>query len=275
MAYVFTADDAQTIANAVVKYLRKEKYKVSFETALSASAPFRTTLLAKRNNLTVLIDAQKSPNYGGSLQGLARWLGAERKYCELYLATHIDAYIRSGLLTELERDGVGLIVVDDNSAVSVSQKPRNPALVITPDPTLKFGKCKEEVLGSINKFNSINRKDGLRDMCEIVERLTEEVAVSAARKGYIRQTESEVRAKSWSEQINILASQDAYAPGHKRLLSETLKTDLQSFRGARNLIDHKVRTKREDEKRQRQFAERMMMGPRLVVDLMSLKRKVK
>jgi hypothetical protein len=275
MAYVFTPDDAQTIADAIVKYLRKQKCEVSFETALSDNAPYRTTLLAKRNDLIILIEAQKSPNYGGSLQGLARWLGAERKYCELYLATDADAYMQGGLLTELERDGVGLMLVDDTSTVSTSQKPRNPALVITPDPTLRFGKCKEEVRESINKFNSINRKDGLRDMCEIVEKLTEEVAVFATKKGYINRTEAQVRAMNWSEQINILAAQNVCTPSHQPLLSEGLKTDLHSFRGARNLIDHKVKTKREDEKRQKQFAERMMMGPRLVAELVSLKRQVK
>ena len=59
------------------------------------------------------------------------------------------------------------------------------------------------------------------------------------------------------------------------IVTGIFKNDLHSFRGARNLVDHKVRGKRDDVKRQKQFAERMMQGPRLVSELVSLQRKVK
>jgi len=84
-----------------------------------------------------------------------------------------------------------------------------------------------------------------------------------------------VQAKDWSEQIDTLGSFNAYNAGHQPVVDNTLKADLHSFRGARNLVDHKVHGKRAESKRQMQFAERMMQGPRLMAELLSLQRKVK
>jgi hypothetical protein len=70
-------------------------------------------------------------------------------------------------------------------------------------------------------------------------------------------------------------SQKPCSPGKSPIVGSTLKDDLHSFRGARNLLDHKVTNKREDTKRQQQFAERMMQGPRLVAELVSLNRKLR
>ncbi len=81
--------------------------------------------------------------------------------------------------------------------------------------------------------------------------------------------------KDWSGQINELARREVYNGPHEPLIIPTLKDDLQSFRGARNLVDHKVRSAREDKLRQKQFAERMTQGPRLASDLLALKRRVK
>jgi hypothetical protein len=85
----------------------------------------------------------------------------------------------------MKRDGVGLLVVDASGVVVESQKARNPALVVTPEPTLRYGDCKQEVAEAIKKFNDVDRKDGLRDMCEIVERETEELALRAVKKNWL------------------------------------------------------------------------------------------
>jgi hypothetical protein len=84
-----------------------------------------------------------------------------------------------------------------------------------------------------------------------------------------------IKAKDWSSQIDTLASKHAYTPGMDPIVSTIFKNDLHSFRGARNLVDHKERGKRDDANRQKQFAERMMQGARLVAELVSLQRKVK
>jgi hypothetical protein len=140
---------------------------------------------------------------------------------------------------------------------------------------LRFGECRAEVTNSVKKFNDVDRKDGLRDMCEIVERKTESLAIRAVRAGWVTMGEAAVRGMDWSTQINMLASINSYHPGKNPVIDQTMKDDLHSFRGARNLVDHKVPNKREDAKRQKQFAERMLQGPRLVSDLVALQRKVK
>ena len=87
--------------------------------------------------------------------------------------------------------------------------------------------------------------------------------------------EADFKGKDWASQINELARWEVYNPPHGPVISPSLKDDLQSFRGARNLVDHKVRSGREDTSRQRQFAERMMQGPRLVAVLVSIKRRIR
>jgi hypothetical protein len=251
---------------------------VNVEVARWEDIPLRTTLTAEKSGLTILVETQGTPNYNAAARSLAVWLAARRSYAQFYLATESEALAEAGMLDEMRKDGVGLLVVNNNGTVSESIVARNAALVITPDPTLKYGKCKAEVLAAVMKFNNVNRKDGLRDMCEIVERETETLAVIAVRKSKLNPNITEksiTEDKDWSEQINTLASATAYRTGCRPILEDKLKTDLHSFRGARNLIDHKARNKTEDKKRQMQFAERMMQGPRLVAELVSLQRKIK
>jgi hypothetical protein len=175
----------------------------------------------------------------------------------------------------MKQDGVGLLVVGVAGDVATPHRARNPALVVTPDPSLKYGRCKPEVLAAVQKFNDVDRKDGLRDMCELVERETETLALLCVKKGLLRMDAKAVLAKDWSEQIDTLASINAYNAGHQPLVVNIFKADLHSFRGARNLVDHKVQGKRAEAKRQMQFAERMMQGPRLIAEILSLQRKVK
>ena len=114
-------------------------------------------------------------------------------------------------------------------------------------------------------------------MCEIVEGEVNGLAVRAARKKYLKKGVGFIEGCDFSTQINYLASKDTYAMyvNCSPIISQNFKNDLHSFRGARNLVDHPVKGKRENVKRQKQFHERMVQGPRLVSELVSLKRKVK
>ncbi len=278
MKFVFTKDtpdEAKRSALAVAKYLSKLGLKVRTQAPGWSDAPYRTTLLGVRSGLQILVEAQGSLNYSAVLKKFLAWLAIGRHYAELYLATTSDTALEAvGTLAEMKKDGVGLLLVDEGGGVSVHQVARNQALVVTPDPTLRYGECKAEVLAAVRKFNDTDRKDGLRDMCELVERETERLALLAVRRGYLNKTEQEVKGMDWETQINVLAAKGAYHTGHVPILEHTLKTDLLSFKGARNLLDHKTRGKREDASRERQFAERMMQGPRLVAEIGILKRKV-
>lgn len=274
MKFTLTPGEAWPVAEAIAKLFRKRRAKIKVETALANGAPYRTTLVVFEHGKAILIETQGTLTYGRTLQELASWLSSRREYCELFLATSSEGSIPVGLLSQLQHDGVGLMIVDDDGVVKIEKAPRNPALVVTPDPTLAYGECKKAVTSAVEKFNNVDRKDGLRDMCELVEQETERLIRKAVNKGIINIPVASIDQKDWSDQINALASTQAH--GNKSAtLSENLKNDMHSFRGARNLIDHKVKTKREDKKRQRQFAERMVQGPRLVAELVALRRKIK
>jgi hypothetical protein len=275
MKFLLTPEEAQPPAIAVARFLRRQQMTVRTEVAAWDDAPYRTTLVGVKSEFRLLVEAQGTLSYGKVLKEFAIWIAAKQHYSELYIATPSDSILQAGLLGEMKSDGVGLIVVDKNDQVNISQKSRNHAFVIRPHPSLKFGDCRVEVTEAVQKFNEVDRKDGLRDMCELVERETEALALRAVRAGWVKMSDGAVRGMDWSSQINMLASINSYNAGKNPVVSQTMKDDLHSFRGARNLVDHKVRNRREDTKRQKQFAERMLQGPRLVADLVTLQRKVK
>ena len=230
MKFVFTPEEAQKVARAVAAHLVKKKMKVKIEAPFSKHAPYRTTILATKAGLNLLVEAQGTLSYEKSLKDLASWLAAKRIYSELYLATMSDGVLPLGLLAELDKDGVGLLIVGDSFSVVVDRKSRNPALVVTPDPTLKFGNCRSDVMQSLAKFNNTDRKDGLRDMCEIVERETGNIAIQACRKGWLTKDEATIAGLDWNTQINLLASTGAYHTGKGPIVGSSFKNDLHSFR---------------------------------------------
>lgn len=270
----FTPEEAQAIAATLVAHFRHGKAKVEIEASLSTDAPYRTTLVVRGGPSVQLIEAQHVPTFDGSLRQFARWLASKREDCELYVATHEDAILSGALLNDLARDGAGLIVVSAAGDVAVHKQARNPALVITP-AKVSLGQHRKPVDGLITKFNGGERKDALREMCELVEGKTDAVIRKAARTGYLKIDEAQVKAMDWANQINVLASAAQCTAPHQPLVSGSLKDDLHSFRGARNLVDHKVRTRVEAARRERQYPERMMAGPRLLSDLLAIERKIR
>jgi hypothetical protein len=271
MSFEFTSDEAQPIALAVEKFYRKQNIDVSFEKAPWEDAPYRPTIVGVQNELNYVVEAQASFDLHGELEKLAEYIMLKRRYCEMYIATARDSSIPAADLQKMRDLCIGLILVH-NELITIHQPARNPALIVNPDPTLKFGTKASEIKHILEKFNYINRKDALRDMVEVVERETEMLLLTAVKKGAVTTPLASVSKKDWSEQIDTLGSASVSTTGSP-IISDKLKVDLQSFRGARNLVDHKTRSKREQIAIQRQFAERMAQGPRLFAELVALTRK--
>lgn len=272
--FQFTPDEAQSTALAVIEHLRSEKHNVVVEEGVDPSVGFRPTMTGTLGVLKTYVEAQSTPLFSRGLRDLVSWASVQRTYSEIFIAAPTSADAGLGFLKEIKRDGVGLILVDDNGAVDVHLHARNPALMVALNSTLALGSRAKAVKDQVARFNASDRKGALQSMCEIVEFETDKLVTKLARKGLISKTEGEVAKMDWATQINISASQTVHISGNP-LVSESLKTDLHSFRGARNLINHKVSSKRDEQKREQQFAERMLMGPRLTADLLSLQRKAK
>lgn len=283
MEYICTAEEAWPIADAVKKFLQLEKYNVQIEKVITTDVPYRTTLLATRNHYSILVDAQHKPDVDIAVKDLVVWLLSNTRCAELFIATDRAAVFSGKFFRALDNTGIGLMIVEDDGTVIIDRNPKNPALVVNPEPGLKFGKYAKAVGTCLKKFNSPSsllsgdnyRKDALRDLCEIVEGQTEELAVRLSNKGHLILDEEEIRKRKWNDQINLMASKDAYKPNIKPFITEPLKLDLHSFRDARNKLDHKVRSKRDEIARQQQLPERMMMGSRLVADLSKISASVK
>lgn len=282
MKYIYTPEEAISIADTLVKFLKSKQFTVKADEALNAEAPCITTLIAIKGGLSILFEAQDEVSCDESLKDLALWMQANRYYAELFIATHIGAKFTGTFLKQLDQTGIGLILIDEMSHVKIERHPNNAALRVSAEPSLKFRTYESAINTCLEKFNqpvsflsgADTRKDALRDVCELVESLTEEIAVAAIKKGFIQRDESQIRNANWSNQINILAARNAYATGVSPFVSDELKTDLHSFRNGRNLVDHKVRSKREEAQRQQKFPDRIITGIRLVADLAFIKSKI-
>jgi len=273
--FTFTPEEAQPVARAVARHYRARGCKIAVERAPWRDAPFKPTLVATQAGNTILVEARGELSFGKALKEFNAWLANRRLYAELYVAAGEESEGAAGVIADLQSEGVGLLIVRQDGHVEVSRQAQNPALIVTPDPTLSYGHCKKDVANAIQKFNKVDRKDGLRDTCELVERETENLALKAARKGILSVPEAAIRAKDWSGQIDTLASPNTHAPGRSPLLTAALRNDFHSFRGARNLVDHPARGKREEKRRQIQFHERMAQGPRLIAELITFQRRVR
>ncbi len=274
MEFTFTPDAAQSVATAVARNLQIAGFHVAPEEAVAPEAPFRTTLLAKKSGTAILVECQGEASYEPHLQKLAGWIAIRRLDAEMYLAVRAEANISGSLIQRLQADGVGLIFVDINDKVGISFRGMNHALVITPAAGLALGKLKREIDDSVQRYNTGDRRQAVKDLTELVERETQALVMRAARKGWITKTEKEVEAMSWSAQIDVAAGKASCAKGRAPVIDPSMKADAHSFRSGRNLITHKVKNKWGDSRRERQFAERMLMGTRLAAELLSLQRKV-
>jgi len=277
MKFIYTSEETQAIAIKVASFLEKVNFTISIESALSDNVQYRPTFIAQKGNFKILIETQKVPMCDQGLLDMIHWLQNERCHCELYIAAHESATLTGILLKQLQRNGIGLIVVHDNKEISVFQEPKNPALTVSPDPTLNYGPYRTRVRECLSAFNAPNsfltknnrRKEALSDMCDLVEGLTRDLAVLSVKKGFLKLTQNNIDSKDWNGLIDTLASQNAYIIGNP-IISNNLKFDLHSFRGARNLLKHPAKPT-ERIKRQKQFTERMMMGPRLIAELVTIK----
>ena len=275
MTFLTTPEEAQSTATAVSLALAARGMRVAIEKPLSDEAPYRTTLIARDGPLPLLIEAQGRPSYSDEMRELVLWTHASRTYCEVYTAMSDAVEMSMRLSERLRRDGVGILLVTEDGNVVVHRVARNPELMITVDSGLALGPIRAEIREIVDRFNDGDRKAALREMTDIVDRETKVLALKAADKGVIGVPSTKVAAMDWSSTINTLASSNSYQPGIAPLVPQQLKDDLQSFRGARNLVDHPALTHVQDVRRQRQYPERMMMGARLTAELLSLRRRLR
>lgn len=276
MEFIFTPEDARTTAERVGRYYQRKRYAVEIETAYAADAPYRTTLIARRREMpTILVEAQAALTLLRPVEDLARWLAAERSYCELYLAVDSEGSLPGQTLANCMKLGIGILIAMPDESLQEVRRARNPALIVTPDPNLKLGKLKTRVKDLVQRFNDGDRKEAFRDLCEVIERETEVLLEKLLDKNRLTLTLGQIHGMSWENQINALNSGNSYAPGFGNVLTAKDIADLQAFRGARNLVDHRVRSQKQEAERDRQLGERMMLGARLAEVLTGAQRSIR
>ena len=203
------AEEARTIVRTIVKFYKKKKIKPN-EKWLWPDSRYCTTLCFMNFGLPILVEAQGRLDYHNSLKGFVQWFFGKRHYGEMFIATSDQSSLPAQDLKELKNDGVGLLLVSENGQVVVHQQPRNPALIVNPDPTLKYGNRKSEIMDAMTKFNEVDRKDGLRDLCEILESEVYRLMECAMKKGYLNLPPTVLEQKDLNGQIDTLYSKNAH-----------------------------------------------------------------
>lgn len=267
-------EEAESIANSLAAWLKTKRKKHWKEASPWGDAPYRTTYYLKDGNVFEFYEAQGRPHLHSQLLNFANWLAANRKCAELSIVAPAEAPTTADLFNILKKNGVGLMLRDADGALVRSLPPRNPAFVVTPDPSLSFRDVRARVTNAVAKFNDGSRKDGFRDLCEIAENETERVLVKAADAGITNLTKPVIQSKDWSDKINALASSGILVSKGAPLIDAKLKDDLHSFRGARNSADHPARTRADEVRLLGQLCERMMMGTRLISELATIRIKI-
>jgi hypothetical protein len=272
----FVAEEAKSLAVATMKHLKQRKLTAKFNEPLWKDASYITQISGVGGDCPKLFELQAGAQYIELFKNFVRYVASQRISCEIYLVTSSDAAITGADLKDLKADGVGLILVDGRLQVTIQHEARNPALTVNVDPTLKFSakSVGKEVVAAIQKFNQVNRKDGLKDMCEIVERETLNLGLKAVQKNHLNITGQDFESKNFHGQIQTLGTNTSYHPGKPQIFDANASNDMQSFRGARNLLNHKAKNKAEELRRNRQMHDRMVMGARLVSELLDYQRKV-
>ena len=271
-----TSEEVQSIINRLVQHYKSRKYKILLEKPLHQDSPYRTSIiLSKNDEIPILIEAQTKLYYHEGLRSLIEYNLRNRENCEVYIAVYSTSILPAEHISKIKREGVGLIFLEENNEIATINQAKNFSLIVTPDPNLIFGKYSLQVKGSIHKFNEVNRKDGLRDLFEVFESSVEDLGVKAIGKNkFLSLNELGFKKKDLNGRIDILGADDAYRSS-QAIVDGILKTDLHSFRNARNLCDHRVRSKKEEYRRQIQFPDKMMLGCRLIHELVELTKKIK
>jgi hypothetical protein len=231
-----------------------------------------------KGKLSILIEAQQRLEISKSIREFALWLKGSNYCAEMFISTNRRAVFSGHFLKEIEDLGVGLLIIEDDGTIKIDRESCNPAFIVRPDPSLCFGRFKPVIDTCLKKFNQPSsyftdtnpRKDALRDLCEHVEGLTERLSIQLYRKNIISKNIAEIQGMDWYTQINLLRGTSAYISGKPFAISNAQQTELHSLRDARNLVDHKVRNKREELQRQRKFADKMLLGIRLTSELVSI-----
>lgn len=258
--YLSTPDEVQSTADDIISTLEGDGWKCAVEEAFHVDAPYTTVILAKKSGQPVwLIELQARPSYIKQLSHLSSFLHAHRSHACLYVATTLEGEVSGAMLTTLKKECTGLIIVADGK-LSVSLPATTPSLVLRLDPSLSLGRHTKRVEEILVEYNSGNRIGAVRDLCEFVEGETRKLTLKAHRKGRIPQTPADIDKMQWSNRLDVLAKAG--------VLDKGLKSDLDSFRGGRNLFDHPAKTSAQKRQRQQQLVERMMMGARLTGDLL-------
>src|SRR2546426_3094450 len=109
MEFPFTPREAHPIASAVARNLAEDSMSVRPEVPAWDDAPYRTTLVARKGSLSVLVEAQGEGSYGRGLADLAAYIQARRQYAEFYIAAPAESVLPGTMLKQLRKDGVGLL----------------------------------------------------------------------------------------------------------------------------------------------------------------------
>lgn len=267
--------DLDWLASEVENHYRASGYKVTRDQPLWDDAPV-VAIRAQKGSEDLLLELRQKPDLPNYLHTFVHQAIAREEPAALAVAVagtdgEDDDPAQSVSFAELRRLralGVGLIEVGSEGVVVIERAVPFSARTVVPRK-LRGDATIADIAAKFNRGDSL---DAVRDLVVHVEGVVTDIAARAAKRGVINCTEPELLAMhDLSNVIDMLATPNYRTRPQHRVIPIDLKTDLHSFRTARNLAQHAPRNRQQRQRRDRQLKERMDNGFRLCEELAAIK----
>ena len=276
MEFEFLDRELWETAEVIIRYYRNQRFNVSKEKEVNRDIPYRPTILCKKRDLFIAIEVENEIKLDDSFLDFVKESTIKRLPLKIYIGVPIFTEAQTSLSLETDRKmkkyKIGLITVERNN-MQFERETVNLAMLFTIPPGPKFGRYESKVKKAVEKNNTGEYIDGIRDVTEIVEDIVGKIFIKAVRKRIINVDSAEIETYDWEKRINCLSSTQWNRTPQSRIFSEDLKIDLKSFKRAR-IRAHHPRSQQTDRRLMNQCVERMEMGVRLLREALSIERKL-
>ncbi|MFA5164298.1 MAG: hypothetical protein WC481_01870 [Candidatus Omnitrophota bacterium] len=241
------------------------------EKPFDRAASFRPTLICKKGNENIAIEIRNDPVFSEYFEDFVKDCLAERRPVKVYLAMpsilgEEEIALTHSFMSKANGYGVGVFLVHEKEVIEYIKSVKCN-MRIGPNDCIISSRGKDKILPIISRFNKGEPIDAIRDITELVENLVDNLAKKASKKRKVVPRIKEVTDMNFETKINLLSASDWHGKHQKKHFNEDFKSDLKSFKGARNLSHH-PRDKVLSKKLEQQLIERMLMGTRLSNDLL-------
>jgi hypothetical protein len=273
-------------AEKVKELFHGQKFRVEEMKSVNPAKGIRSHLVCKKSYKTIAIDIREKCTVDRHIEEYIKDCHTRRIPVEFYFAVPSILKNKEGIeepnsITITQREfmkelGIGLLILDEKQKIIKDLGTVSCDRRFALPPGTSLGTHKTKIADLIEKYNSGDCLDAVRDLCEEGEDATVMLAIKAAKKGKIVFTEVDIKANlyDWETLINCLSAPSWGATPQIRIITDKKITNsLKSFKDKRNLSDHR-KTAIQLRDLEALYPEAMLEGIRLIRKLIQLRNSI-